>query len=683
MERRKKSIYEKNLLLPAKTLILDDSPQGLLASILEKEGFTHFTSLTSKKAFDHLTGSEKISSQKCSFDLILLALSSPFEDSIEICKKIRKIDLFKAVPVIVAVPDRKDETISEIIHAGASDYICRPVSAVDLLSRLYITLKAFRDRNLREGSKKELEAELKRIKKKEKMLLSLEEAVENMPAGLTIADKEGNIVYSNPAEALIHGYSPEELPGKPARKFSTKRFWKSHTPEKLRNFSLLKRETSNIKKDGTIFPVQLTSSVVKDKKDDPIAIVTICEDITERKEIEKELESYREDLEALVETRTAELKESNESLKKLSEAVNQSPSVVMITDTKGKVEYVNPVFEKITLYSADEVTGKKAYFLRNGSNSKGKHKKIWESLKKRGAWKGEVCSKRKDGERYWEKVSISPLINEGGHVSHFIIVSHDITRQKESANKLRTAKKMADAANQAKTNFVAHMSHELRTPLGSILGISELLYNGLLGKLTNNQRDLVNDIYESAEHLLRIVNDLLDLKVIEEEKMVLDPSPVDVNSLLKRSVAVFRDKMLVNDKHLLVKVGNDVDFLYADERRIKQVLINLIGNASRYTPKGGTITVKVEPFVDDSDALIKQVKFSVMDKGPGIKKKDMNRLFKPFERLDIDLGGENSGTGLGLVLSKNIVELHGGKIWVESEWGKGSNFSFALPVKAN
>jgi len=680
MRQRNKTIYEKSLLHPAKILVIDDSRGAKLASILKNEGIANLRNLVSKKDFINFTDSEKTGNQKDCFDLIILSLFSPFEDAIEVCKTTRNIKSLKTVPLIVVIPDRKDETLSAVIHAGASDYICRPVKVNELLSRISITMKAFSNQNLLKGSKKELKEEIKKIEKKEKKLLSLEEAVENMPVGLTIADKEGNIVYSNPAEALIHGYSPPELLGKPARKFAVKGFWKSHTPEKLRNFSLLKRETSNIKKDGTLFPVQLTSSVVKDDKDEPIAIVTICEDISERKQIEEELKRYRDNLETLVEARTAELRESNEALKKLSEAVNQSPSTVMITDTKGRIEYVNPVFEKMTLYSRDEVVGKNATLLKNGKNTNSRTKKIWDMLKKRGYWKGEVCSKKKNGELYWEKVSISQLINEEGVLSHFIIVSHDITRQKEASGKLRTAKKIAEAANKAKSNFVTHMSHELRTPLSSIMGISEILSNGLVGKMSDRQGELINDIYESAEHLLKIVNDLLDLRVIEEEKMVLDPSSIDINALLCQSIAIFKDKTLTRDKQLIIKAGNGVDSLFADERRIKQVLINLIGNASKFTPDGGTITIKAESFSDEPDALTDQVKFSVMDTGPGIKKKDMDRLFKPFEQLEMCLNKENNGTGLGLALSKNIVELHGGKMWVESEFGKGSNFIFTLPT---
>lgn len=682
MEQRTSAIYEKSSLLSAKILVLDDSPNSKLVSILLKEAFINIKSLSSPNTFFDLVKSEKMD-QQAPFDLVILSLLSSFENALTFCSKIRNIKSFKRIPLIFVVSDRKDETLEKIFSAGASEYLCHPLKTVDLLSRLSITMKAREQDNLLKSAKKQLEREMKNIKKKEKKLLSLEEAVENMPVGLTIADKEGNIVYSNPAEAVIHGYSPHELLGRPARKFSTMRFWKSHTPEKLRAFSLLKRETSNIKKDGTLFPVQLTSSVVKDNKDEPIAIVTICEDITERKQAEEELKRYRDNLETLVETRTAELRKSNESLKKLSEAVNQSPSTVMITDTNGRIEYVNPHFEKLTLYTSEEVVGKKASFLRSGKNSKNINRKIWEKLKKRGTWRGEVCSKKKNGERFWEKVIISPLINEDGCISYFIIVSHDITRQKEAANKLKAAKKMADAASQAKSNFVAHMSHELRTPLSFIMGISELLADGVAGKVTDRQRELINDIYSSAEHLLKIVNDLLDLKVIEEERMVLHPSPIDVNSLLKHSIAIFKDKILVSDKQLVVKVGNGVQILYADERRIKQVLINLIGNASRYTPKGGTIIIKAESFIDESTSLEKQVKFSIIDTGPGIKKEDMERLFKPFEQLDMTLNSNSSGTGLGLALSKNIIELHGGKIWVESEWGEGANFMFALPLKSD
>lgn len=260
------------------------------------------------------------------------------------------------------------------------------------------------------------------------------------------------------------------------------------------------------------------------------------------------------------------------------------------------------------------------------------------------------------------------------------------------------AKAEADEANRTKSEFLANMSHELRTPLNSIIGFSDLLQQGMAGTLTEEQRDFIVDIAKSGKHLLNLINDILDLSKVEAGKMELETTDVDVNDLIKGSLVMFREKAMKRRIALSAEIEEEIGLITADERKIKQVLFNLLSNALKFTPDGGSVRVKArkgpgpEPDVRNADDVaqglsgkseeldIEVVEISVADTGIGIANDDLPRLFKPFQQLESTYTKKFSGTGLGLNLCKKFVELHGGSIRVESETGKGSRFVFLLPV---
>ena len=248
----------------------------------------------------------------------------------------------------------------------------------------------------------------------------------------------------------------------------------------------------------------------------------------------------------------------------------------------------------------------------------------------------------------------------------------------ELMRSLEEARITAEAANQSKSDFLANVSHELRTPLNAVLGFSEVIRDGMAGPVTEEQKEYLNDIMESGRHLLDLINDILDLSKIEAGKMELETSEFDMRELIERSFIMFKEKSFKHRIEAESVIGNGIGKIVADERRIKQVLFNLLSNAFKFTPDGGKITVNVRKIPGDPE----QIECSVEDTGIGIKKEDISRLFKPFEQLESVLTKEHGGTGLGLALCKRIMELHGGKIWVESEFGKGSKFIFTLPARS-
>ena len=269
---------------------------------------------------------------------------------------------------------------------------------------------------------------------------------------------------------------------------------------------------------------------------------------------------------------------------------------------------------------------------------------------------------------------------QSNHLKYLPVEVENVIKHARTKKELIKAKEIAEAATKAKSDFLANMSHELRTPLNAIIGFSDMIRTGLSGDISEKQAEFIEDIYLSGEHLLSLINDILDLSKIESGNMDIQYSSVSLNELIQRSTLFFKEKMLNNKLKLLIEVDEQTDRLEIDERLIKQVVVNLISNAVKFTPEGGTITVGAEEG-EKGSGKDDMIKIYVKDTGIGIKDEDLHSLFEPFKQIESVYTKKYEGTGLGLALCKNIVALHGGKIEVSSEWGKGSCFSFTIPKK--
>jgi len=255
---------------------------------------------------------------------------------------------------------------------------------------------------------------------------------------------------------------------------------------------------------------------------------------------------------------------------------------------------------------------------------------------------------------------------------------------------LEEKKQVAEAANRAKSEFLANMSHELRTPLNHIIGFTELVVDEHCGELNEDQKDYLNDVLQSSRHLLSLINDILDLSKIEAGKLELECSEVDIKDLLERSLIMFREKAMKHRIAMSNHVNGIPATIFADERKIKQVIYNLLSNAVKFTPDGGQISLSASmmdtsPAAEATDISTDRqphLVISVRDNGIGISERDLVRIFDPFEQVESDYGRKYQGTGLGLSLTRRLVELHGGDIWAESEGlGRGSTFSFKIGIK--
>jgi signal transduction histidine kinase len=250
------------------------------------------------------------------------------------------------------------------------------------------------------------------------------------------------------------------------------------------------------------------------------------------------------------------------------------------------------------------------------------------------------------------------------------------TKVEERTKQLEEAVEVAEASNRAKSDFLASMSHELRTPLNAIIGFSQVLNEKYFGDLNDKQSEYVADIVDSGKHLLSLINDILDLSKIEAGKMELDVSEVKISELLQNSLVMIKEKALSHSISLDLQIAENINGtkIKGDERRLKQVMFNLLSNSAKFTPDGGAITVEARKEE-------KELEISVSDTGIGMTPQEQKKLFEAFYQASGGIKGKTPGTGLGLAITKSIVEKHGGKIWMESEGtNKGSKFTFTLPV---
>lgn len=303
------------------------------------------------------------------------------------------------------------------------------------------------------------------------------------------------------------------------------------------------------------------------------------------------------------------------------------------------------------------------------------------------------------------KAKIERMEREKGFLKQLKESNQRLEEAIERANRMAME---AEAANKAKSEFLANMSHELRTPLNAILGFTELILDKHFGDLNKLQEEYLNDALQSSKHLLSLINDILDLSKVEAGKMELDLSSVNPAALLENSLVMVKEKAMKHSIRLTLNKGSLPETMLADERKLKQILYNLLSNAVKFTPDDGSVSMSartvdyvVRPGLRLGDPEMlrivmdttkedefspaevrKFIEFSVSDTGIGIKEEDLERIFSPFEQADGSICRAYQGTGLGLSLTRNIVALHGGKIWAESKGeGHGSTFSTIIPIR--
>jgi PAS domain S-box-containing protein len=370
-----------------------------------------------------------------------------------------------------------------------------------------------------------------------------------------------------------------------------------------------------------------------------------------------------------------ERKKAEEELQKLSRAITQSTASIVITDTSGSIEYVNPAFTAVTGYTREEALGNNPRVLKSGVHDNEFYKDMWDTLNAGEIWRGELCNKNKYGELYWEYASISPVQDTLGKVTNYVAVKENITERKKIISELQKAKEEAEAAAQAKSDFLANMSHEIRTPLNAIYGMTSLMLDT---PLNDEQQEFIEIIRGGSDTLLKVINDILDFSKIEAGKMELETQPFYVRSCVEDSLDLLAEKAADKNLDLAYYIENGTPpVVIGDITRLRQILVNLLNNAIKFT-SAGEVVINVHSMLVENDQY--ELKFSVRDTGIGIPAEKIDKLFKSFSQVDSSTTRKYGGTGLGLAISRQLATNMGGTMWVESEEGVGSTFHFTILV---
>jgi PAS domain S-box-containing protein len=349
--------------------------------------------------------------------------------------------------------------------------------------------------------------------------------------------------------------------------------------------------------------------------------------------------------------------------------------IVSITDTKGRITYSNDRFAAISGYSREELLGKDHRIVNSGLHPKSFMKQMWDTLKAGQVWHGEVQNRAKDGSLYWVATTIVPTLGADGKPEQYISIRTDITQQKNNEAALAAARDAAEVAVRAKSEFLATMSHEIRTPMNGVLGFADLL---LQTTLDEEQEEFTLTIRNSGVALLAIIDDILDLSKLEADRLVVEREAFDPQQTIAEVRGLLAPRARDHQVELRVEhVEPERVDLMADSNRFRQVVLNLVGNAIKFS-KQGTVIVRTRL----SDERGGMLRVEVIDNGIGISAEAIPRLFTKFSQADATTTRRYGGTGLGLAISKELIELMGGQIGVESELGKGSTFWFTLPTAA-
>ncbi|MGF1449409.1 MAG: PAS domain S-box protein [Opitutales bacterium] len=359
----------------------------------------------------------------------------------------------------------------------------------------------------------------------------------------------------------------------------------------------------------------------------------------------------------------------------LQEAVEHGPSSVFITDSAGRFDYVNEKFCEATGYEPEEIVGRSPLILDAGTQDSAIYERLWKALQQGRTWNGELHRRRKDGSLFWEHVSICPIKDEQGRITHFVGTAKDITERKAREARMAEATRSAESANREKTQFLVNISHEIRTPLNGILGMTELLGES---PLRPEQRKFLRSIQYSGQALLSLINDLLDLSKIEAGMMEFVEQRFDLSRMASEVCGLLATNLSSEEVDIVVRFAPDAPrWVLGDPLKLRQILVNLVGNAVKFTKHGHIV---LEIACEDCNQQRGNFTFRVQDTGIGIDKAFLPRLFEKFTQVDPSLTRAGSGTGLGLSITREYVRRMGGDLTVQSERGAGSTFAFTLSL---
>ena len=366
-----------------------------------------------------------------------------------------------------------------------------------------------------------------------------------------------------------------------------------------------------------------------------------------------------------------------DDLETLSLVANQSPIAILVMNALGELQWANPAFGKLTGYSEAEVIGRRVDQLLFGPSTEVKAiRKFEQALRNGHEMSSDVLQYHRNGRTMWVELRLIPIRDDSGELARWIGIEADITARHQTEEALRAAKQSAEMSNRAKSEFLANMSHEIRTPLNAVVGMTEL---ALTTELNSEQRDYLNCVQTSADALLGLLNDVLDVSKIEAGKMEIENVTFNLAELVRETLKALAVK--AHDKGLELAVHMPMDipqYMEGDPMRIRQVLFNLVGNAVKFTEQGEVIVEVEEQWTTDDETCLR---FAVRDTGIGIPKDRLQQIFESFTQVDSSMARRFGGTGLGLTITSELIRMMEGKIWVQSSVGEGSTFHFTIQLR--
>ena len=577
-------------------------------------------------------------------DIVLSDYSLPDysgSEALVLCK-----NKYPHIPFVFVSGTMGEEAAIDSLLNGATDYVLK--NRLDRLTPA--VLRALRESKLQQEYLKAID----NLKQKEEQYRIL---VEGMNEGLMLTENNNTILFVNQQTCDITGFSSEELIGEDCHQLLFKNVDESSREEieKLQKSGAKNSfEFQMARKNQEKIWVSVSCSPVLNSQAERSGLIGVFQDVTEKKKAEEEI-------------------------RKLTMAIDQSPDSIVITDTEGKIEYINPATVKLTGYLPEELLGRKTNIFSSDENSILKIEDLWETIKAGKIWTGEFLNKKRNGQKYWESATISPIFNNSGKITHFLSIKEDISERKKLTEELIQAKEKAEESDRLKSAFLANISHEIRTPMNGILGFAELLKTPQLSQESLNR--YIRVIEQSGYRMLNIINDIVDISKIEANQMNVYLESTNVNHLLKDLLVFFTPE--AESKGLRLKIStlfpDEESVIHTDHNKLIQIFSNLIKNAMKFTKTGliefgySSTSLSARSIASSSDLF-----FYVKDTGVGIPEDQIDMIFERFRQGSISLTRAYEGAGLGLSISKAFVQMLGGEIWVKSELGQGSEFYFTL-----
>lgn len=492
--------------------------------------------------------------------------------------------------------------------------------------------------------RKKLEAAIKENEQKFRLLF------ENSPLGIYIANTRGEILDANPALITILGSPSLEMTQKInvlehktlQENGYTQQFLKCIETKKVVTIELPYTTHWGKKVYLSSYLVPMTNAQGNVEK-----IYTLMEDITLRKQNEEELI-------------------------KLSLVAKQSPISIVITNLDGNIEYVNAKFTEVTGYLPEEVLGQNPRILKSGDTPQEGYKSMWETIASGNAWSGIFHNKRKNGDLYWEKANIMPVKTADGNPLYFLALKEDITEQLKAQDALIESEKLLKEALAAKDKFFSIISHDLRSPISTLVSFTELMSDEHTSFSIDEYKQYASALNKTAISTYSLLENLLQWSHLQRGSISFNPLSISIHEFVNSCDPSILEKIKAKQIHFEIQVEEDLT-VFADKNMLHSIMRNLMSNAIKFTPIGGRIWLNV--VVNELGDVV----FKIRDTGIGMPKHILNNLFDINEKTNRPGTNNEPSSGLGLILSKDFIEMHGGKIWVESEEGKGSTFYFTIP----